>query len=237
MKKVIIIMFVIITNNLIAQNVLLTQYPMEDTIIPKYGQNLKNFGLVFINYELYVDNFSNNSSKIKHGSSYSLTCGYKYKRKVSNFWSLGYEVFLKNSTFNIVQNNDKIFPTSTKFKNERLSVGGIGIGLYTRFNFDRRGNKIGKYIELGGYASWNYANNHFMKYKTVVADSSNAKIIRITETNLNYFQKYEYGIKATLGSNHLSINATYRLSDLIIKKLYFYPEVPKISIGFGIGVY
>lgn len=237
MKPLIIILFAFISINVNAQNVLLSETPAEDTIIPKYGPNLKNFYYVYIGYEVFADNFSNNTANIRNGASGRTIFGFKFKRRITNFWALGYDINMSSSTFSIKQNSQKTFPSVGIHKKERLMVGGLGIQIFTRFNFDRRGNKIGIYLDLGGYANWIYSSQHFTKDKTTAVDSSIAQKISITEHGLKYFENYEYGVKALLGSNRLAISATYRISDLIKSKFDFYPELPRLSVGISLALY
>lgn len=237
MKTLIFVIFSFIAFNVTAQNVLLTEYPNNDTIIPKKGPNLKKFYFVYIGYEAFADNFSDNSANIRNRASGRTSFGFKFKRKITNFWALGYDINMLSSTFSIKQNSQKTFPSVVIHKKERLMIGGLGVQIFTRFNFDRRGNTIGKYLDIGGYINWNYTSQHFTKDFTNPADSSNALTIKTTESQLNYFENYEYGVKASLGSNHFAISATYRISDLIKSKYVIYPELPKLSIGIYLALF
>lgn len=237
MKILIIIAIAFISINVTAQNVLLSENPANDTIIPKKGPNLKKFYFVYIGYEAFADNFSNNSANLRNGASGRTMFGFKFKRRITNFWALGYDINMSSSTFSIKQNSQKTFPSVAIHKKERLMVGGLGVQIFTRFNFDRRGNKIGKYLDIGGYANWDYITSHFTKDFTTPADSSNAHTIKITESQLNYFENYEYGVKASLGSNHFSISATYRISDFTKSSFINYPELPRLSVGISLALF
>ncbi len=236
MKYILLVLILFSSFNIFSQNVLLEENPINDTLIPKTGPNLKRFNLFCFGYEVIADNFSNQTATVRNGASSVFYFGYRHKMKINNFWSVGYGLNLNSSTYSIKQNVKKIFPDSLKHKRERLMVSGLGFQLFTRFNFDKRGNKIGKYLDVGCYANWDFANSHFTKDNTVAADSSNAKVITVTEQKLKYFENYEYGFKARIGSNHFAICATYRFSDLI-KPSYKYPELPKLSVGLEIGIY
>lgn len=236
MKYVFIVLVFFFSFDTFSQNVLLEENPINDTLIPKKGPNLRRFSHFYMGYEVIADNFSDQSATVKNAVSNVFFLGYRHKMKINNFWSVGYALNFNSSTYSIKQNEKKIFPDSLKHKRERLIVSGLGVQLFTRFNFDKRGNKIGKYLDVGCYASWDFANSHFIRDNTVAADSSNAKVITVTEQKLKYFENYEYGFKARIGSNHIAISATYRFSDLI-KPSYKYPELPKLSIGLEIGIY
>lgn len=237
MKYILFIYILFVSLNSFSQNVLLEEEPTKDTIIPKKGPNLKKFSLFYVGYEFVADDFSENTAKVRNGASNVVVLGFRHKRKINNFWSVGYDISMMSSTYSIKQSATKTFPSVGIHKKERIAVGGLGLQLFTRFNFDRRGNKLGKYLDIGGYANWDFSNNHFTKDKTVAADSSNAAVINVTEQNLKYFEKYEYGVKARLGSNHIAICATYRISDLIKPDFSYYPELPKLSVGLEIGFY
>lgn len=237
MKTLIILIFSIVAINVNAQNILLSESPAEDTIIPVKGPNLKRFHYIYVGYETFADNFTSDSASIKYGLSSRLFFGYKFKRKITNYFAVGYDISMLTSIFSLKQNSKKIFPSNIVHEKERMEIGGIGLHLFTRFNFDRRGNKIGKYIDIGAYANWDYATSHFTKDKVVAADSINAKTIRVTESRLSYIENYEYGIRISLGSNHVEISATYRVSDLIKSKYVNYPELPRLSIGISLALF
>ena len=237
MKYFVFICIMFFSFNIFSQNVLLEEDPLNDTIIPKIGPNLKKFNYFYIGYEVIADNFSSQSAKVRNGASNLLFFGFRHKRKINNFWSVGYDVNSSTATYSIKQNSKKTFPSIFSHKKERLAISGLSLQLFTRFNFDRRGNKLGKYLDLGGYAMFDFSNSHFTKDKTISSDSSNASVINVTEQRLKYFENYEYGVKARLGSNHIAICATYRISDLIKPSFNYYPELPKLSIGIDIGLY
>ena len=237
MKNFVFIFVMLFGLNAFSQNILLEESPVNDTVIPKTGPNLKRFNFFYVGYEFVVDDFTRQSATVKKGASNLLFFGLRHKHKINDFWSVGYDFNFSTATYSISQNSKKIFPSIGSHKKERLIVSALGLQLFTRINFDRRGNKIGKYIDLGGYANWDFSNSHFTKDKTVAADSSDARIINVTEQKLKYLENYEYGVKARLGSNHLAICASYRISDLIKPSYNYYPELPKLSIGIEIGIY
>ena len=80
-----LLFFLVVALNVTAQNVLMSEYPNEDTIIPKYGPNLKKFYFVYIGYEAFADDFSDNSANIRNRASGRTSFGFKFKRRITNF--------------------------------------------------------------------------------------------------------------------------------------------------------
>ena len=94
-----------------------------------------------------------------------------------------------------------------------------------RFNYGRRGNQLGKYIDLGGYGNIVFDHTHFTKNKK--ADGST---IRSRTTGLNYYQLLNYGLSARVGFNKFVLFGQYRMSNMFYgdKNL---PELPRILAG------
>jgi len=228
MKKLFFLLILFLASSLFAQNILLEQNVLGDSAISKFGQNRKNFRHFYFGYGIIVGPADSAGSDIKYNSS-SITFGYRYKFRLSNFYSIGYNISYTSYKYVLKQDTTKTFPNTMLHNNEKFSMSALGLGLYNRFNYGRRGNRIGKFIDIGAYADWLFGAYHFMKDK-----QSNGNIIETKIRKLNYVNVFQYGVFANIGFNRYVLTAAYRLSD-IFETSYTFSELPRITVGLQIG--
>ena len=204
---------------------------VNDTVIPTHGPNLKNFSHFYMGYGIIAGKPDSAGSNINNGSSGNFVFGYRYKFKVCNTYSIGYDMCLNTYTYNLKQDSAKTFPNNVQHKKEKLNLVHLGMGVYNRFNYGRRGNLVGKFIDLGAYADWISGANNFTKDKM-----PNGNIVRTTINKLTYIEPFSYGVLGRIGFNRYVVYGTYRLAD-IFKSDYSFSELPRLAIGLQIGLH
>lgn len=203
---------------------------VNDTVIPTQGPNLKNFTHFYMGYGLIAGQSEGNGSPINYGSSNNFVLGYRYKYKICNIYSIGLDISLNTYAFNLKQDSSKTFPNKVIHDKEKLNLTNIGLGFYNRINYGRRGNLIGKFIDLGAYADWTAGANNYTRDKM-----PNGNIVKTTITKLNYIELFNYGLMGRIGFNRYVFYGTYRLSDIFKSSYPSYSELPRITIGFQVG--
>ena len=235
MKNILILIsFLLIVNIAYSQTVLMEENVKHDTIPPKWGKNLKHYGNFYIGYGFFADP-SNKGAKIKYGNSGEMLVGFRYKYKICNYYALGADLGLGFISYNLKDDEEKVLPDIVNHDKEKINFSNLKLQVYQRINFDRRGNSLGKYLDLGAYGGWNFGTKHYFKDKP---DGTSFNIIEVTEKRLDYIEDLSYGIITRVGSNNWSVFAIYRLSDLFKKTELIpvkYPELPKLVIGVEIG--
>lgn len=226
-----ILLISLFTLNLVSQEVVLFESVKADTIIEKQGQNRKHYTHSYMGFGVILGNSEGAGSDINYWSSSNFEFGFRYKYKICNYYALGLLLNYNMDLFNIKQESGKTFPDTLFHKKERLTINNVGIGVYNRFNFGKRGNIIGKYIDLGAFGDLRFFAEHFTKDK-----SPNKEIVRVSTSRLNYIEPISYGIFANFGINRYSIYAKYRLSDLF-DKTFGYTELPRFTAGVQIGFF
>lgn len=219
-----------------AQTVLLEQNLKKDTVKKTIGQNLKHFVHFYAGISFAAGPTESDSIKINYGLSNSFVFGIRYKRKICNLYSLGYNAGISANSFNINQNKNKRFIDDSIHKKEKLILTAISLELYNRFNFGKRGNIIGKYIDLGVSGQWVARSNLYIKDNKIPAGQSKSTPIETNTRRLYFIDPFEYGVNIRLGINRLAIYADYRLSDMF-KKSSGLQELPRLFIGIQIGLY
>lgn len=215
-----------------AQTVLLHADQKEEAMIRtnSRGENLRRFSHVFIRVgEVVSSDFA--GARIIYGSSVDLSFGFRKKYKIGTVYSLGWEIEGVYTDFKLKQEIGKVFPDSLKNKAERLDVSTIGLTFFNRINFDPgRGNRIGKYLDIGINASFADASRI---NKNDLPDGSKTKGV---QTQLPYLNHFSSCVNVKLGSGHFAIYASYRITDLI-KNTYNYPDLPRMTAGLEVGLY
>lgn len=204
--------------------------------ITTYGPNKRNFTHFFAGFGFFAGPSDAEGSDIKYGVSNDLELGFRYKRKISNFYAIGSEIAYHGSSFVLKQDSLKTLPNPTLNKNEVFRFYGFSLSLYNRFNFGRRGNVIGNYIDVGGNFELPYSVVHNTKNV-----GANGAVVRVLTTHLDYINRYNYYGFFRVGSNKFAIKASYRFSDLFKTKspisYYNYAELPRILLALQLGIH
>ncbi len=212
-----------------AQHVVIAKEPPEkhDT---QYGMNRKHYSHGFLGIQFIVGPPENNSAEIYYGRSRSMEYGYRYKRRFNDTFSIGSEINARRHAFHIKQTGKKEVPDNIKKDSEKLVFLDAGLGFYKRMNFGQRGNYIGRFLDLGAYASWVFHTRHVFFLEE---DGLNT---RVRVTGMNYPAGFAWGLNARIGFNNLVIKGSYQLSDHF-KDNSGLPELPKYSVGLEIGLH
>jgi hypothetical protein len=169
---------------------------------------------------------------IRYGNSGDFLFGVRYKYRVSNFFSWGAEAYYRSLFYPIKQDSLKTFPDTLLNEKERLTFHSLSAGLFLRFNLEKkRGNRVGNFIDLGGYGEWTFRLTHFTRNK--LPDGST---VRANRTGLDYYNALNYGALARLGFNRWIFFASWRFSDLF-KYSKNLPELPRLTVGVQVGFY
>lgn len=196
----------------------------------KWGLNKQYFGQWFASIGPIFGNPENKGGKIILGSSWYFNTGFRFKYKVNNFYSLVGDYSYKMNSFRIKQNKDKQVPNKILNDQEKLTFHAMGLDIYNRFNFGKRGNHLGKYIGLGVYGNWNFSAAHVTKND--INDNENIKTKR---TGMDYYSPLSYGLTGRIGVNHILLFCKYRSSKLFTKKSKL-PELPRFKAGLQLGL-
>ncbi len=242
MKQLLVIIIISLQFTAFSQTVLLHEDISKlDFQMPSNGPNYKNFHQLYVNYRFIVSLNDAQEVETNLWKSAVFSVGWRYKRKLSNWFAVGTGINYSNAIFSIKQNNAKQVPNNIQHDEEKLKFNSANLELYTRINFGKRGNVIGKFIDIGGYAGYAFSVKHF--YKDNLDKSNPPYYSGVTEVNqkdLNYVNRFNYGLKARMGVNRWVITASYRLSDLLTddyKTIVGDYIFPRFDIGFELGLH
>ncbi|MEA3446054.1 MAG: hypothetical protein U9R19_15140 [Bacteroidota bacterium] len=241
MKKINIILSIILIAGItsFSQRVLLEENVAADTIQKKWGKNLRHYGHLYLGFG-FAASPANEGAEVIYGASMNFDFGYRYKFRVCNYYALGADLSFTNSMYSLKQDEKtKTLPDKIEHDKERIDLSGFKLELYQRFNFGKRGNHIGNYLDIGAYGTFFIFSRHYTMDKKP-EEYPYLRKIEIYETGLNYIENMEYGLTTRIGNNRWVFFARYRMSDLFktTENLQIkYPELPALQAGFEISIF
>lgn len=219
-----LLLWVLLPFSLQAQQVMLSEDVAIDSTIAKRGPNRKHYTHTFMSFGLAADAGSAGAKVVQPRVDY-FNFGIRYKRRLAEHFAFGFDIAYGVEDYRLKQEAGKKLPDTLLNSRERMIFNNFTTGLYMRFNFGKRGNQLGKYLDLGGYGNVVFGHTHFLKNK--LADGST---VRARITGLNYYQLLNYGLSARIGLKKLVLFGQYRVSNMFYgdKNL---PELPRILAG------
>ncbi len=242
MKKPLFLFVIILAGQLVSgQTVLLHEKISDyDFKVPKTGPNFRHFTHLYLGLAFYVPGNDEGEIETKPGSS-TFSVGWRYKFKITHWLALGTGINYTNDVFNLTQNEEKVVPNNIQHDKEKLRFNNLGPDAFLRFNFGKRGNVIGRFVDLGAYFNWSFRVKHMFQDKI----DNNSQTLqagkeRVILSELNYVEKFHYGFKGRIGLNRFVLTASYRMNELLtqelrddVGELFF----PRLNLGLEIGLH
>lgn len=219
-----------------AQDVLLNQDVTQDTVKSDFGPNLKRFRHGYLGVGLVLGPAEAPGSDVLYGNSINFAIGTRIKRKLSEFLSVGWDLSYRATAYRLKQDSLKILPTPDIHHRERLSTNMAQLQLYARFNFGKRGNQLGEYLDLGFAGEWGFIYRHYYRDNLDPVGAYGAEQVEVVNKRLVYTNRWQYGAIVRVGSNRMSLYGHYRFSDLF-NDTRAYPELPRLVIGVQLNLY
>jgi len=234
-KVIIALITIFYVPEILAQKVVLEEDVQADSIRSEFGQNRKHFRHFYLTYGFVAGN-DNMGSQINYGLSRQIEFGYRYKRKLSNWYALGISLSANNELYNLKQSTAKILPNDSLHDSEKLIFNDLKAEIYNRINLGKRGDIIGRFIDIGFYTGFNYRAKHIVKDILNDDGPNHAKKAKHVYTGLSYVEKYKYGLMARTGINRYVLYMQYRLNNQLKHKNSF-EDLPSLIVGMQIGLY
>jgi hypothetical protein len=236
MRIVALLFFLLLTDLVSAQVILIQENVNADTVLSKTGPNRKKYFSGFYSIGMIFGQPDSTGSAIDSKASYHLQLGNRTKFKLNNIFSWGIENMLDYKSFRIKQNDDKSFGGDVLHKKETFILLSYELLLYTRINFDpKRGDQLGKYFDIGAYGGYNGIRRH--KVVDTISNQYGFERGKYIMSNLKYVEKFNYGVTARIGWWGLSLYCNYRLSDLFKPHQSIrYQELPRFEAGINIDI-
>ncbi|WP_045688013.1 MULTISPECIES: hypothetical protein [Hymenobacter] len=217
-----------------AQRVLLRSVTRFDTVETRTGPNRAFFQHAYVGYAPVVGRSKNSGAELRSFSSAELFAGMRYKFRLSQQAAVGFDVRYVRLNYALVQNAQKVLPNATTHHSENLVIQQAVLEPYMRLNFGRRGNVVGRYLDLTAGAGWVFGTLHTYQDR---GGSNRAKRTIVNERGLDYLERWPLTVGARLGSGRLVAVGRYRLTHTFTPSARtFYPELPRVVIGLELDI-
>lgn len=213
-----------------SQTVIISEDVTDRGQVPEFGVNRRHYRHFFVGMQFMAGSAENKGANIVPGRSARTEMGIRYIRRFSQTFASGIEWTIKRDAFWPEKSAGKMVPDAVAHDREKLVFMGVGLVVYQRTNFGKRGNHMGRFLDLGAYGDWLFHVRH------VTSDKEEKERVRVRRTGLDYPVPFSYGVLARVGSGRLAIKATYRMSDLF-KESVNLPEFPRFTVGVEVGVH
>ncbi|MGL4595921.1 MAG: hypothetical protein ACRCYO_00240 [Bacteroidia bacterium] len=238
--KFLLVVFLAFASDLAAQKELLNIQVDTTTKIPNWGPNRRHYFQQYIGLGIMPGPMEKGAKT--NWWSTSLLYGYRYKLKLWSWNALVVEGAYRHDRYSINQKQTKLLPVDPlRHQRERISLHNITGAFYDRINLGKRGNVLGRWIDLGVYADYAFRVSHV--YLDQYYDSNSfqgGQVRRKTRvTRLPFANKLNYGASVRYGSYFYAIWVNYRMTDIIKypEGATATPDLPKIVVGMEFSIY
>ena len=241
MKRYILIILFLSISTIYSQHILLSELTPEDfsEVDLGIGPNRKYFVYSFIGFGSKTNLLNINNEKILPlKSSLDIKTGTIYRLKINKILGLIYDLTIISSWNKLNLDKDPEIPiASLGLKKAKYIYHQISNALAIQINFKpKRGNQLGKYLDLGVYGSYNFSRRFMYVYEQENSDIS--KTLKGTMKKLSYLNPFEYGFSLRLGNVKSCIFSRYRLANIFNDNTNFTSlELPRLTIGVEILLY
>lgn len=215
-----------------AQRILLQENLAQDTAQSRFGPNRTYYSHFYAGYGLVAGASAGPGAELRYGNSNEIVVGLRNKLRVSQALSFGLDLRYARVAYYLAQQPGKVLPDAVLHSRQYLALPQAQAEVFGRLNFGRRGNVIGRYLDLGGWGGWVISTAHHYDDEQY----PRAKRVSVTEHGLLYLRRWSYGAGARVGAGRYALTGRYRFSDVFTAPYApHYPELPRWLIGVELG--
>ena len=216
-----------------AQQVLVQANVANDTLKTTFGPNRRWFGHGYVALGLAVGP-AETGAKLRYGfSSAEARVGGRLKLRLSQSVALCGDLAYAYLRYELAQEAGKRVPAPTLHLRENLALHQLATEVALRLNYGRRGNVVGRYLDLLAGGSWAAGTRHTTE--DVPAPGINS--FATTESGLPYLRRFGGSVGGRLGFDRYALVARYRLSPAFASGYGAWPELPRWVVGIEVGVF
>ncbi|QKG52600.1 hypothetical protein [Hymenobacter sp. BRD67] len=210
-----------------AQQVLLQTDVANDTIPSRTGPNRRYFAHLYVGSTLAA---GSSALGLKYGfASSELQLGGRLKRRLSSFLAFNTDLRYAYLRYGLDPGAARPLPFGSGFDSQLFSYHQLQSEGSLRLNPSRRrGNTVGRYLDLLAYGGWAFATTYATE-----GPAPGGGQLEIVAHEPPYLARWQGGVGARIGSNSLALVGRYRLSNALAGTTL--PEPPRWQLGLEIG--
>jgi hypothetical protein len=206
-----------------AQSTMLEQDVNQDTIIEKKGPNRLYFTSSYISAgSIFGNSTADSSVEMATAKSWEFKFGFSFKIRANNFYSVVLNTDYSRQAFFYE-------PQKEDVKYDKLIMNNLGLGVMNRFNFGKRGNRVGNYLEVGASGQYGYMVREKILTEKHDKDAE-YKSLKASFNSPNYVNRFNYYGDVRLGFGHYIVYGRYLLSDILNDKANG-AQLPALTVG------
>ncbi|MDB5236101.1 MAG: hypothetical protein JWR44_3094 [Hymenobacter sp.] len=216
-----------------AQQVLVQGNVADDTVKTTFGPNRKYFGHFYLGYGL-VAGASRPGAGLRYGlPSSALRGGARLKVRLNQTLAVNLDLGYAYMRYDLAQDAQKVVPAAALHRRESLGLHQIFSEASLRLNVGRRGNTVGRYLDLLASGGWLAATSHAFEDEPGPGIGS----VETTEYGLPYLRRWSGGVGARAGFDRYAFTARHRLSPTFGGEYAAWPELPRWVVGVEVGLF
>lgn len=216
-----------------AQQVLVQANVADDTVKTTFGPNRRWFGHGYVALGL-VAGPAEAGARLRYGfPSAEARVGGRLKRRLSQSVALCGDLAYAYLRYDLAQEAGKRVPAPTLHQRESLVLHQIATEFAVRFNYGRRGNAVGRYLDLLAGGNWAAGTHH----STEDTPAPGIGSVETTESGLPYLRRFGGIAGARLGFDRYALAARYRFSPAFAPAYAAWPELPRWVVGVEVGLF
>ena len=228
--------------NLQAQEPVHSREVASESLEEISGPNTKYYqhGVFSFGYSISIDEADSLQTRV--GGSFMLEYGTRGKVKVNEWFAGVWDLSYHRMRYEIQQDSMmNLLGLGTEYEKQFLLRHSLQAGIGFRINFGKRGNTLGKYLDLAGYGSWAFGN----RMRVITEDEPTQGNFGSREQDLQFerltfLDPLEYGVNARIGLNKVIFWGRYRLSDIFRADAAFnngrkLPNVMPLAVGIQLA--
>lgn len=216
-----------------AQQVLVQANVADDTVKTAFGPNRRWFGHGYVGLGL-VAGPARPGAALRYGPlSAEARVGGRLKRRLSQSVALCGDLAYSYLRYELAQEPGKLVPAPSLHEREYLALHQLVGEVAVRLNYGRRGNVVGRYVDLLAGGSWAAATRH----STEDAPAPGIKSVETTERGLPYLRRFGGSAGARLGVDRYALVGRYRFTTAFASGYGAWPELPRWVVGIEVGLF
>jgi hypothetical protein len=211
-----------------AQQVLLQTDVANDTIPNRTGPNRRYFGHLYVGYALAA---GPSALDVKRGATSSeLQIGGRLKRRLGPYFAVNTDLRYAYLRYGLDPDAAaRPAPFGTGFESQVIGYHQVQGEASLRLNpARRRGNTVGRYLDLLAYGGWAFATNYACE-----GPGPSGGRLEVVAHQPGYLARWQGGVGARVGSNAFALVGRYRLSEAL--RGPGLPEPPRWQLGIEVG--
>ena len=114
---------------------------------PKFGENRKHFTQFYASLGAILGKSEGDIMEVNSWKSSYFDLGFRYKLGLFEYNAVGFQIYYNYYSFRLKYESEFELPIIIHDK-DKIRTSNFGLGIYDRINFGKRGDHLGKYLDL-----------------------------------------------------------------------------------------